>query len=67
VAERIRAGVAARQQLHAATELGIVTISVGVAAAIPIRVPNYSQLIKLADNALYEAKRSGRNQVRTSH
>jgi diguanylate cyclase (GGDEF)-like protein len=40
-----------------------VTISVGVAAFPDSRVENGSQLIGCADEALYEAKRCGRNRV----
>ncbi|MFC3193483.1 diguanylate cyclase [Marinicella sediminis] len=42
------------------------TISVGVATINPTRF-TASKLYQLADNALYEAKHSGRNQVRYSH
>ncbi len=41
----------------------VVTISCGVAAIIPSQLLNHDELIKLADSALYEAKRAGRNRV----
>jgi two-component system chemotaxis family response regulator WspR len=40
-----------------------VTISVGVATRIPTRGEPPSTLVKIADEALYEAKRSGRNRA----
>ncbi len=44
-----------------------VTISAGVAAMIPHRESNPLSLINLADQALYKAKRDGKNCVRSSH
>lgn len=40
-----------------------VTVSVGVAAALPERLSDKSALVKAADEALYRAKRQGRNRV----
>lgn len=42
---------------------GMVTVSVGVATIIPSRESTIEQLIRCADDALYEAKRLGRNRV----
>lgn len=62
VAEKIRRSV----ELHPfRLEVGVVlslTISVGV-AVLPEDTPNQDWLVELADQALYEAKKGGRNQV----
>lgn len=62
VAERIREEVAARPFLinGKATQL---TVSAGVAALQPVSEDQLDQLIRQADEALYEAKGAGRNQV----
>ncbi|PYF99451.1 diguanylate cyclase (GGDEF)-like protein [Thioalkalivibrio sp. ALE21] len=40
-----------------------VTLSVGVASAVPGTIDNAYELLRYADEALYAAKRNGRNQV----
>jgi diguanylate cyclase (GGDEF)-like protein len=42
------------------------TISLGAATAVPPADSESSSLMENADKALYEAKKSGRNQVRSS-
>jgi diguanylate cyclase (GGDEF)-like protein len=41
----------------------VVTVSIGVASAIPSSENSYETLIKIADKMLYKAKQSGRNMV----
>jgi two-component system chemotaxis family response regulator WspR len=65
VAERLRSNVESLGILHPASPVGsYVTISQGLACAVPVPASTPSSLIALADEALYEAKRSGRNQLR---
>ncbi len=63
VAERIRAAVLALAIPHAGSAAGILTVSIGVAAAHPWLDGDEGTLVQDADAALYEAKRAGRNQV----
>ncbi|MFB9448177.1 diguanylate cyclase [Dactylosporangium vinaceum] len=62
-AERIRAAIEALSQPHPRTDAGVVTVSVGVAAARPSGGGDPEKLVEAADVALYEAKRGGRNRV----
>ncbi|PSL11708.1 diguanylate cyclase (GGDEF)-like protein [Marinobacterium halophilum] len=50
---------------HHGSPLGRVTVSLGVAAQIPLPQGRVEQLIHDADNALYMAKKQGRDQVCT--
>jgi diguanylate cyclase (GGDEF)-like protein len=62
-AERVRSAVAALEIPHAASLVGRVTVSIGVATAYPQAEQKAAVLIREADEALYEAKRNGRNRV----
>ncbi|MFD1365476.1 diguanylate cyclase domain-containing protein [Actinoplanes sichuanensis] len=66
VAERAVQAVAALRESHVLADGGIVTISVGVTSATPTGGVPPDHLIKWADEALYEAKRTGRNRVAAS-
>ena len=48
---------------HKGNPLGYLTLSVGCATIAPCPGQNVSALIQMADEALYAAKRNGRNQV----
>lgn len=63
VAERIREAVDKMNLQHPLSELGRVTVSVGVASLVPKKDFEASRLLRNADEALYSAKRSGRNRV----
>ncbi len=61
VAERIRHEISTNPLALAAQSIPA-TVSIGVASAT-ITMSDFSQLMSAADQALYEAKRSGRNRV----
>ncbi|GAB7040016.1 diguanylate cyclase [Catenuloplanes sp. NPDC020197] len=63
VAERVRSAVEALREPHALSPHGIVTVSIGVAAAFPRPNRDVDTLVKTADECLYAAKRAGRNRV----
>jgi diguanylate cyclase (GGDEF)-like protein len=63
VAERIRAAVSRLEIRHGAKELGRVTVSVGIAFAADARGVDETSLVAAADDAVYDAKRRGRNRV----
>ena len=64
VGEALRRRVEALQLPHAASPLGIVTASIGVATAVPPRDGSgWGDFVRVADAALYDAKRLGRNRV----
>jgi len=66
IAEDICEGVARLDIRHPASEISErVTISIGVCGAVPGEVETSHELIRLADKALYQAKNSGRNCVRS--
>lgn len=60
-AERIRQGVTALAEEEGKTQpLGHFSVSIGV-ASYPVPCPSAEELVKLADAALYEAKKAGRD------
>jgi diguanylate cyclase (GGDEF)-like protein/PAS domain S-box-containing protein len=61
-AERIRSKLRELTILHQGQSLGMVTVSVGV-AALPVHGTSPKELLGAADSALYRAKREGRDRV----
>jgi diguanylate cyclase (GGDEF)-like protein len=64
IAKYIQQQVLALAQPHAQSLTGFVTVSMGVASFIPSAHQLPSELVQLADSALYNAKLSGRNCIR---
>ena len=67
LAEKLRRHVRELQIEHEGSESGgYLTVSVGTAVSNAPTDDDYSSLIGAADHALYEAKRAGRNQVKSA-
>ncbi|WP_084405128.1 GGDEF domain-containing protein [Aliagarivorans taiwanensis] len=62
LAEQLREKLMGLKLPHAATDLGIVTLSVGYVSVIPKHITTAKALIETADRCLYQAKARGRNQ-----
>ncbi|MEM9601432.1 MAG: diguanylate cyclase [Pseudomonadota bacterium] len=65
-AEHMRSAVENLAMEHVLASSGVVTASFGVAEEC-VDAPNMNELIKRADDALYEAKQNGRNRVGTAN
>ncbi len=64
VAEDIRRGVKALKLEHTGSKINsVVTLSLGVASLVPHHQLSEDLLVAMADQALYEAKKSGRDRV----
>src|SRR5450830_662467 len=64
IAENLRHTIDALKIAHAGNPVGNVTVSAGIDALMPARAEHLPEtLIRQADQALYQAKKQGRNQV----
>ena len=63
VAERIRVAVLNMRRPHVTSPLGVVSVSIGVAAAFPVAKGSPEAVLKAADEALYISKNEGRNRT----
>jgi diguanylate cyclase (GGDEF)-like protein len=63
IAEKIRSAICACQIEHAGSEYGCVTASIGAVSREPQIDDDLTAVIKAADEALYNAKATGRNKV----
>lgn len=63
IAETVRLSVLDLSLPHPATAYGVQTVSLGVAVRLPLNEQTSMDLMRFADQALYEAKLNGRNRV----
>jgi diguanylate cyclase (GGDEF)-like protein len=63
VAERVRGAVNGLGVPHAQSDFGLVSVSIGIAAVMPSGDMVAEELLHLADRALYDSKRNGRDRV----
>lgn len=67
IAEAMRSCIQERQIPHEKSQVSkFVSISIGIATAMPVRGTDAEALIAAADQALYKAKEMGRNQIQTA-
>ena len=64
VAETVRAAIVNLAIAHPSGHERLLTVSIGCVALVPPQGAQFQQFIELADQALYRAKRDGRNCVR---
>lgn len=64
IAERLRREVENMGLPHVLSDVGRVTASLGVAASMPCKAMSPAELLRRADESLYQAKSEGRNCVR---
>jgi len=64
IANKIQAALASQKILNQASETGYLTVSQGIASVTPSTSSQLNELVKKADEALYDAKNSGRNCVK---
>ncbi len=62
-AERICRAVETMAEPHGGSPLGLLSVSIGLAVARPVQGDRESVLVRRADAALYEAKRTGRARI----
>jgi diguanylate cyclase (GGDEF)-like protein len=62
IAQRIVHEVASLDIPHTSSQSSCVSVSVGAATQLPPITSSYDAIVRLADGALYTAKRQGRNQ-----
>ncbi|UWG98577.1 diguanylate cyclase [Dehalobacter sp. DCM] len=64
LAEEMRSKIEEQAIKHESSGISmVITVSVGVAAIVPLAGSQPSMIIRLADQAMYQAKRNGRNRV----
>lgn len=63
LAERICVSIAELTIPHQQSHLGVITVSTGIAVLEKNTHKDIGELLRAADNALYQAKQSGRNQA----
>ena len=66
IAEKIRSAICACHIEHTGSEYGCVTASIGAVSREPQMDDDLTTVIKAADEALYNAKATGRNKVSTA-
>ncbi len=63
MAQTLLCNIEAENIVHAHSEFGHITVSIGVACVTPNETNTLQDLISHADEALYRAKKQGRNKV----